>query len=142
MSSWGFQELQQRSREVRSVSQNLEMNSFQEVQLSSYKSMFSNLHKTLLGCVHPARRLLLSEKVVCGLRRICLWSFSTATAGGTIQSMHSSQNCGSLLEGIYESPAVYEPMKARSYQIELAQPAINGKNTLICAPTGKKTHLL
>uniref|UniRef100_A0A8B9BUJ4 RNA helicase n=1 Tax=Anser brachyrhynchus TaxID=132585 RepID=A0A8B9BUJ4_9AVES len=26
--------------------------------------------------------------------------------------------------------------KARSYQIELAQPAINGKNALICAPTG------
>ncbi|NXV94618.1 DDX58 helicase, partial [Calonectris borealis] len=37
---------------------------------------------------------------------------------------------------IYESSPVYEPKKARSYQIELAQPAINGKNTLICAPTG------
>ncbi|XP_064294901.1 antiviral innate immune response receptor RIG-I isoform X2 [Phalacrocorax carbo] len=38
--------------------------------------------------------------------------------------------------GIYESSYVCEPKKARSYQIELAQPAINGKNTLICAPTG------
>ncbi|KAM9263000.1 antiviral innate immune response receptor RIG-I isoform 2-T2 [Morus bassanus] len=38
--------------------------------------------------------------------------------------------------GIYESSHVYEPKKARSYQTELAQPAINGKNTLICAPTG------
>ncbi|NXE08515.1 DDX58 helicase, partial [Lophotis ruficrista] len=38
--------------------------------------------------------------------------------------------------GIYQSSSVYEPKKARSYQTELAQPAINGKNTLICAPTG------
>ncbi|NXT86929.1 DDX58 helicase, partial [Anhinga rufa] len=38
--------------------------------------------------------------------------------------------------GIYESSCVYELNKARSYQIELAQPGINGKNTLICAPTG------
>lgn len=54
----------------------------------------------------------------------------------------SSQNHVSLLKGTYQSSAVYEPQKARSYQIELAQPAINGKNTLICAPTGKKTHFL
>ncbi|NWH24974.1 DDX58 helicase, partial [Grus americana] len=38
--------------------------------------------------------------------------------------------------GIYQPSPVYEPKKARSYQIELAQPAIDGKNTLICAPTG------
>ncbi|NWQ82138.1 DDX58 helicase, partial [Columbina picui] len=38
--------------------------------------------------------------------------------------------------GTYQSSPVYEPKKARSYQTELAQPAINGKNTLICAPTG------
>ncbi|KAM6304297.1 antiviral innate immune response receptor RIG-I isoform 2-T2 [Podargus strigoides] len=38
--------------------------------------------------------------------------------------------------GIYQSSPVYEPKKARSYQIELIQPAIKGKNTLICAPTG------
>ncbi|KAM6230589.1 antiviral innate immune response receptor RIG-I isoform 2-T2 [Porphyrio hochstetteri] len=38
--------------------------------------------------------------------------------------------------GFCQSPPVYEPKKARSYQTELAQPAINGKNTLICAPTG------
>lgn len=52
---------------------------------------------------------------------------------------YSSQKHGSLLEGIYQPSPVYEPKKARSYQIELAQPAIDGKNTLICAPTGKKT---
>uniref|UniRef100_A0A8C5TCA9 RNA helicase n=1 Tax=Malurus cyaneus samueli TaxID=2593467 RepID=A0A8C5TCA9_9PASS len=46
-----------------------------------------------------------------------------------------SENLSS--EGIEElSSSVYEPKKARSYQIELAQPAIDGKNTLICAPTG------
>ncbi|NWT95572.1 DDX58 helicase, partial [Urocynchramus pylzowi] len=47
-----------------------------------------------------------------------------------------SKNLSSVSEGIYESSSVYEPKKARSYQIELAQPAIDGKNTLICAPTG------
>ncbi|KFW95693.1 putative ATP-dependent RNA helicase DDX58, partial [Phalacrocorax carbo] len=47
-----------------------------------------------------------------------------------------SENLCSASEGIYESSYVCEPKKARSYQIELAQPAINGKNTLICAPTG------
>ncbi|ETE68892.1 putative ATP-dependent RNA helicase DDX58 [Ophiophagus hannah] len=30
----------------------------------------------------------------------------------------------------------YVPRKARSYQIELAEPALNGKHTMICAPTG------
>ncbi|NXG52992.1 DDX58 helicase, partial [Psilopogon haemacephalus] len=60
----------------------------------------------------------------------------------TMVTFSEEVECGNLSEnlcsvsGIYESPAVYEPKKARSYQIELAQPAINGKNTLICAPTG------
>uniref|UniRef100_A0A8C0UVE0 RNA helicase n=1 Tax=Cyanistes caeruleus TaxID=156563 RepID=A0A8C0UVE0_CYACU len=49
---------------------------------------------------------------------------------------HSSQKHCFILENVYASPSVYEPKKARSYQIELAQPAIDGKNTLICAPTG------
>ncbi|NXJ66538.1 DDX58 helicase, partial [Rostratula benghalensis] len=39
-------------------------------------------------------------------------------------------------QGIKQPSPVYEPKKARSYQIELAQPAVNGKNTVICAPTG------
>ncbi|KFZ58430.1 putative ATP-dependent RNA helicase DDX58, partial [Podiceps cristatus] len=47
-----------------------------------------------------------------------------------------SENICSASEGICQSSSVYEPKKARSYQTELAQPAINGKNTLICAPTG------
>ncbi|XP_063278839.1 antiviral innate immune response receptor RIG-I isoform X2 [Prinia subflava] len=47
-----------------------------------------------------------------------------------------SENLSSVSESVYESSPVYEPKKARSYQIELAQPAIDGKNTLICAPTG------
>lgn len=47
----------------------------------------------------------------------------------------------SFLEGIGKPPPVYETKKARSYQIELAQPAINGKNALICAPTGKKMQV-
>ncbi|NWX28509.1 DDX58 helicase, partial [Notiomystis cincta] len=47
-----------------------------------------------------------------------------------------SQNLSSVSESVCESSSVYEPKKARSYQIELAQPAIDGKNTLICAPTG------
>ncbi|XP_029860385.1 antiviral innate immune response receptor RIG-I isoform X1 [Aquila chrysaetos chrysaetos] len=47
-----------------------------------------------------------------------------------------SENLCSASEGFYQSSPVYEPKKARSYQTELAQPAIDGKNTLICAPTG------
>ncbi|KFP82392.1 putative ATP-dependent RNA helicase DDX58, partial [Acanthisitta chloris] len=47
-----------------------------------------------------------------------------------------SENLSSVSEGVYQSSSVYEPKTARSYQIELAQPAFNGKNTLISAPTG------
>ncbi|XP_062985266.1 antiviral innate immune response receptor RIG-I isoform X1 [Elgaria multicarinata webbii] len=32
--------------------------------------------------------------------------------------------------------SIYVPKEARSYQTELAQPALNGKHTVICAPTG------
>ncbi|XP_014816376.1 PREDICTED: probable ATP-dependent RNA helicase DDX58 isoform X1 [Calidris pugnax] len=47
-----------------------------------------------------------------------------------------SENLCSAVGGIEQPSPVYEPKKARSYQIELAQPAISGKNTVICAPTG------
>ncbi|XP_017941674.2 probable ATP-dependent RNA helicase DDX58 isoform X2 [Manacus vitellinus] len=47
-----------------------------------------------------------------------------------------SENLSSGSGMVHQSSSVYEPKKARTYQIELAQPAINGKNTLICAPTG------
>ncbi|XP_062456356.1 antiviral innate immune response receptor RIG-I isoform X2 [Rhea pennata] len=47
-----------------------------------------------------------------------------------------SENVCSAAEVIDQSPPIYEPKKARIYQIELAQPAINGKNTIINAPTG------
>ncbi|PKU47530.1 hypothetical protein llap_2172 [Limosa lapponica baueri] len=49
-----------------------------------------------------------------------------------------SENLCSALGGIEQPSPVYEPKKARSYQIELVQPAISGKNTVICAPTGRK----
>ncbi|KAJ7406721.1 putative ATP-dependent RNA helicase DDX58 [Pitangus sulphuratus] len=47
-----------------------------------------------------------------------------------------SENLSSVSGMAHWPSPVYEPKKARTYQIELAQPAINGKNTLICAPTG------
>uniref|UniRef100_H9G577 RNA sensor RIG-I n=1 Tax=Anolis carolinensis TaxID=28377 RepID=H9G577_ANOCA len=34
------------------------------------------------------------------------------------------------------SKSIYVPKEARNYQKELAQPALNGKHTIICAPTG------
>ncbi|NXR65785.1 DDX58 helicase, partial [Rhadina sibilatrix] len=59
----------------------------------------------------------------------------------TMMTFSEEAECDNLsenlsLESVYESSSVYEPKKARSYQIELAQPAVDGKNTLICAPTG------
>uniref|UniRef100_A0A8C6XNP0 RNA helicase n=1 Tax=Naja naja TaxID=35670 RepID=A0A8C6XNP0_NAJNA len=49
---------------------------------------------------------------------------------------------GGIVISLFYSPfntfqqTKYLPKKARSYQIELAEPAVNGKHTMICAPTG------
>ncbi|NXG80674.1 DDX58 helicase, partial [Baryphthengus martii] len=59
---------------------------------------------------------------------------TTVTFSEEAECDNFSENVCSA-SGIYQS-SHYEPKKARSYQIELAQPAIDGKNTLICAPTG------
>ncbi|XP_015744447.1 probable ATP-dependent RNA helicase DDX58 [Python bivittatus] len=51
------------------------------------------------------------------------------------EEAESDNLCGSSpLNAFQQTTGI--PWKARSYQIELAEPALNGKNTMICAPTG------
>ncbi|NXO02199.1 DDX58 helicase, partial [Rhinopomastus cyanomelas] len=61
---------------------------------------------------------------------------TTVTFSEEAECDNFRENTCSFSEGISQSSPVYEMTKARSYQTELAQPAVNGKNTLICAPTG------
>ncbi|KFP91126.1 putative ATP-dependent RNA helicase DDX58, partial [Apaloderma vittatum] len=61
---------------------------------------------------------------------------NTITFSGEAECDNLSENLCSSSEEVCQSSPVYEPKKTRSYQAELAQPALDGKNTLICAPTG------
>ncbi|XP_071437257.1 LOW QUALITY PROTEIN: antiviral innate immune response receptor RIG-I [Pithys albifrons albifrons] len=71
---------------------------------------------------------------VTGTSETCIETMMTFSEEAECDNL--SENLSSVSGMVHQSSSVYEPMKARSYQTELAQPAINGKNTLICAPTG------